>query len=146
MGAFLSRLLGDAFYKVNRRYYWYQLWPPFNFLNLIAIRANLRRRNLYDTNVKIPVAPPANQCGVDCARYRTLDGSHNDPEKPWMGMTATRFARNFPLDRVMPDTDRMFTPSPREISRRLMTRDAFKPATSLNLLAAAWLQDRKSVV
>jgi hypothetical protein len=55
-------------------------------------------------------------------------------------MTATRFGRNFPLDQVMPDTERMLTPSPREISRRLMKRDAFKPATSLNLLAAAWLQ------
>jgi hypothetical protein len=139
MGAF-SRLLGDAFYKINRRYYWYQLWPPFNFLNLIAIRSNLRRRNLHNTNVKTPVAPPADQCGIDCARYRTFDGSHNDPEKPWMGMTATRFGRNFPLDQVMPNTERMFTPSPREISRRLMKRDAFKPATSLNLLAAAWLQ------
>jgi hypothetical protein len=32
------------------------------------------------------------------------------------------------------------TPSPRLVSRRLLTRDTFKPAESLNLLAAAWIQ------
>ena len=31
-------------------------------------------------------------------------------------------------------------PSPREVSRRLLTRDPFLPATSVNTLAASWLQ------
>ena len=34
----------------------------------------------------------------------------------------------------------MLTPSPREISVELMTRHEFKPATSINVLAAAWIQ------
>ena len=34
----------------------------------------------------------------------------------------------------------MMTPSPRVVSRELMTRESFTPATTLNLLAASWLQ------
>ena len=34
----------------------------------------------------------------------------------------------------------LMEPNPREISRKLMRRDTFIPATSLNLLAAAWIQ------
>ena len=32
------------------------------------------------------------------------------------------------------------TPNPRVVSRELLTRDSFVPATSLNMLAAAWIQ------
>jgi hypothetical protein len=34
----------------------------------------------------------------------------------------------------------VLNPNPRVVSRELMTREAFQPATSLNLLAAAWIQ------
>ena len=34
----------------------------------------------------------------------------------------------------------IMTPNPRVVSRELLTRDAFVPATTLNMLAAAWIQ------
>ena len=34
----------------------------------------------------------------------------------------------------------MLDPSPRLVSRELLTRDEFQPATTLNLLAGAWIQ------
>jgi hypothetical protein len=41
----------------------------------------------------------------------------------------------------LPRSDALIlTPNPRRVSRELLTRDRFIPATSLNLLAAAWLQ------
>ena len=40
----------------------------------------------------------------------------------------------------MPDTANLLVPNPRTVSRELMTREQFQPATILNLLAAAWIQ------
>jgi hypothetical protein len=39
-----------------------------------------------------------------------------------------------------PSEEEIMTPNPRLISEELLKRDTFKPATSLNLLAAAWIQ------
>lgn len=52
------------------------------------------------------------------------------------------FGRNVPLKHTHPETDwaTLNGPNPRTVSRVLLTRDDFKPATTLNLLAAAWLQ------
>jgi len=75
------------------------------------------------------------------ARYltaRTADGTYNDLNKPRMGSAGTRFGRNVPLDRTFPD--RVTQPSPRVVSRELLTRETFLPATGLNVLAAAWIQ------
>ena len=44
-----------------------------------------------------------------------------------MGMAGTRFGRNVPIEDTWPDRTRMLTPNPREISRRLMTRDTCHP-------------------
>ena len=38
------------------------------------------------------------------------------------------------------DSAALFEPNPRTVSNELLARDTFIPATSLNLLAAAWLQ------
>ena len=59
-----------------------------------------------------------------------------------------RFGRNIPLSEVDPTRDGdILDPSPRLVSNRLLGRqkksdgtDDFKPATILNLLAAAWIQ------
>src|SRR5262249_11209622 len=37
------------------------------------------------------------------------------------------------------DPGQLLEPNPRLVSRRLMTRDVFEPATTLNLLAGAWI-------
>src|SRR6478735_5339910 len=58
-----------------------------------------------------------------------------------MGKAGTRFARNVPLAHAWPaEGDELMTPNPREVSRKLMRRETFTPATSINLLAAAWIQ------
>jgi hypothetical protein len=58
-----------------------------------------------------------------------------------MGMAGTRFARNVPLAEGVPETsEALLEPSPRVISRELLARHEFIPATKLNLLAAAWIQ------
>jgi hypothetical protein len=73
--------------------------------------------------------------------WRTVDGTYNDLGDPNMGMAHTRFGRNMPLEYTFPESEPdLLSPSPRLVSRKLMTRDTFKPATSLNLLAAAWIQ------
>jgi hypothetical protein len=49
-----------------------------------------------------------------------------------------RFGRNVPPSHTYPKEP--LAPNPRLISRRLLTRDTFQPATTLNLLAGAWIQ------
>ena len=55
-----------------------------------------------------------------------------------MGAVGAPFGRNVPID----DTYRqnVSEPNPRTVSRELLARKQFIPATTLNLLAAAWLQ------
>ena len=56
-------------------------------------------------------------------------------------MTGTRFGRNVALDKAFPEPmPGLMEPNPHTISRTLMRRTDFTPATSLNLLAAAWIQ------
>jgi hypothetical protein len=135
-----ERVFSGFFIKLNRRIYWHQLPFPFAFLNLVALRNNLRRKNLYDTTPVEPPAPAIDDFGMDVRRYRAPDGSYNDPVHPCMGMKGTRFGRNVASWRHQLNLAALMDPNPRTISRRLMTRHAFQPATSLNLLAAAWLQ------
>ena len=127
---------------VDRTIGWHRLPTPLGLVVLIGVRNTLRKKNLYDTSAiapaEQPTIVPAN------ARYltaRTVDGSYNDLEKPSMGAAGTRFGRNVPLERVRREPEAaLLSPNPRTISRDLLTRDTFKPAASLNVLAAAWLQ------
>jgi hypothetical protein len=57
-----------------------------------------------------------------------------------MGSAGARFGRSVPLERTLVDPDDVLRPNPREVSLRLLARDRFIPASSLNLLAASWLQ------
>jgi hypothetical protein len=58
-----------------------------------------------------------------------------------MGAENQRFGRNVPIGQTWPDPEpQLVQPSPRLISERLLKRETFIPATSLNLLAAAWIQ------
>ena len=114
--------------------------------NLLAFRIQLRAENLHDTtDTREPdIARAGRHDGwvpLHGGKYRTPDGSYNDLSDPDMGMAGTRFARNVPLERRLPEPmPGSMEPNPREISRKLMRRDTFTPATSLNLLAAAWIQ------
>jgi hypothetical protein len=122
------------------------LWtrlPAFLALPILSvIRRRQRRENLHDTSTveasgfpQLPAPTPRQQ------RARTIDGAYNDLSTPAMGAAGTRFGRNVPLTEAIPDSGpTLLTPSPRTVSLELLTRDRFKPATSLNVLAAAWIQ------
>jgi hypothetical protein len=128
-----------AVYKpINRIIPWHRLWTPLAVLNLDAFRVELRAKNLVDTPKRPDLAPADWQPAV--ATSRSADGAFNDLEDPDMGRAGMRFGRNFPLDKCIPDDASLLDPNPRTVSRRLMVRRDFVPATSLNLLAAAWIQ------
>jgi Animal haem peroxidase len=134
----VRRVVGAGLDVVGRHKEWWQLPLPGQLLQLAHFREDLRRFNLYDTE------QPANGDGVAAVaeppRYRTYDGAQTDPARPAMGKTGTRFGRNVPIETTYPQEQSMFDPSPREVSNELLSRDTFKPATTLNLLAACWLQ------
>src|SRR6185437_11115160 len=134
---FYDKLTG----KAAVRHPWYTLPKALGLAELIGIRDTLRRENLYDTS-RLPSVDPAKPPPYDESYLtaRTADGSWTDLEHPEMGMAGTRFGRNVPLAHTRPDRDRMMVPNPREISRKLMTRDTFNPAVAGNALIAAWLQ------
>jgi hypothetical protein len=137
----------DLFIALARRldlsFGWWRLPVPIGLAVLIGMRAHLRRANLADTTVAppfhgLPAAPPPSSTAT---RARTADGRGNDLHQPEMGASGTRFGRNVPLARTYPEPDaRVLEPNPRLVSRELLTRTAFTPASTLNLHAAAWLQ------
>jgi hypothetical protein len=71
---------------------------------------------------------------------RTPDITYNDLSDPHMGSVGARFGRNVPLARAVPNRALLLEPNPRLISQVLLARDTFKPATTLNVLAGAWIQ------
>ena len=118
---------------------WHRLPKILGLLSLIKIRDELCAHNLFDT--ENPALPTATEpIPGERRRYRTDNGTDNDLRVTGMGAVGTRFGRNFPLHRVQRDEGRLMEPNPRLISTRLLTRQRFIPAKSLNLLAAAWLQ------
>ena len=117
---------------------WDRLPRPLGILTLIGIRTRLRRENLYDTGL---VPPDGSIDGTPVTGERAIDGSWNDLGRPVMGRIGQRFGRNVPLDRTYPEPEPdILEPNPRTVSRELLTRERFIPATTLNVLAGAWLQ------
>lgn len=127
---------------LDRKFGWDKLPQPLGLAILVGVRNVLRRENLHDTSrepaVDTPGIPPPS------ARHRTSrtpDGTYNDLDDPSMGMAGSRFGRNVPVDRTWPEPEPgVLEPNPRTVSRELLTRDPFQPATTVNALAAAWLQ------
>jgi hypothetical protein len=120
---------------------WDRLPKPVGLAVLIGLRSHLRKHNLYDTSGQ-PAAntPPVGPRPHDLT-VRTIDGTYNDLDRPSMGMTGSRFGRNVPIDQTWQEPHAtILTPSPREVSRKLLTRQQLQPATGANALLAAWLQ------
>ena len=136
----LNDAVTDVLHTLDRRVGWHRLPLPLGLLTLRQMRERLRERNLFDTGSPPTLGAGANGRPVDLT-VRTVDGTWTDLDQPHMGATGSRFGRNVPLERTWPDTgERLMTPNPRTVSVELMTRDEFKPATILNVLAAAWIQ------
>ena len=135
---FFTRIAGT----LDRRFGWDRLPRPLGVLTLLGLRTALREKNLHDTGVPDP--PEELLARARDPRYtssRMLDGTLNDLERPLMGSIGTRFGRNVPLERTWPqEPPDVLEPNPRVVSRELLTRETFIPATTVNVLAAAWLQ------
>jgi len=137
-----TRFLSWLAEQADRRIGWAKLPTVLAIPVLIGVRAQLRAKNLVDSgrgpNDPMPGDDPASSA---VRNARTLTGAYNNLDDPAMGAVGCRFGRNVPLTHAYRDEpDRLLTPNPRQVSRELMTRDSFQPATTLNLLAAAWIQ------
>jgi hypothetical protein len=134
----LLKRVGDL---LQQRRNWFELPDVLAAPQLVQFRNQLRQENLKDTE-EPPFKKeeiPAN-LDPEIKNARTIDGSNNDLHYPRMGCAGARFGRNVPLDHAFPDQANLLNPNPRVISRELMTRHEFIPASFLNLLAAAWIQ------
>jgi hypothetical protein len=163
----LHTLFVQGFQALNWLLPWYRLPTFLAVQNLGALRDVLRAKNLHNTS-DIPVtlpeglrAPPPFK--AEYLSEREEDGFYNElrPDKVDMGSASlnrqeennssdftlsrpgARFGRNIPLDAVGPlPSEKVTEPSPRLISNNLLARPqgTFTSASTLNLLAAAWIQ------
>ena len=127
---------------INRLVPWHHLPPWLGAMNVLAFREVLRRENLHDTSgQRLVTASDSVRCDAHAHYSRISEGTCNDLQLPAMGSAGQRFGRNVPLQHTFPEKEpTLLTPNPRVISRRLLTRETFVPADTLNLLAAAWIQ------
>jgi len=127
---------------INRLVPWHHLPPWLGAMNVLAFREVLRRENLHDTSgQRLVTASDSVRCDAHAHYSRISEGTCNDLQVPAMGSAGQRFGRNVPLQHTFPEKEpTLLTPNPRVISRRLLTRETFVPADTLNLLAAAWIQ------
>ena len=137
MASGLTKLLIATASALDRRFGWDRLPLPLGVFTLAGLRTRLREENLYDTGAGGAKAGPT--------AARTTPGrptgATTTSSSPAMGMIGARFGRNVPLERTYPEElPGLLEPNPRLVSRKLLTRDEFKPATIVNVLAGAWLQ------
>jgi Animal haem peroxidase len=136
------RIYNGACTRLDRTRGWHTLSTPLGLAVIVGLRNVLRQRNLHDTEG----APTVNERPVPPFEARLLtsrsaDGSHNDLAAPAMGRAGSRFGRNVPIEWTYPEAEPgLLEPNPRVVSRELLTRDPFQPATSVNALVAPWLQ------
>jgi hypothetical protein len=139
----LKQLYSSLTEWVDRRIGWDRLPWPLGLMVVLGLRFRLRAQNLYDSGRGPLDLPPAgDEWHADHLTARTIDGTYNDLGDPLMGALGSRFGRNVPLEDAYPDQpdERLLEPNPRRVSLELLTRKEFIPATTLNLLAGAWIQ------
>jgi len=126
-------------------------WPALTKLGTLGIvtgllvlaveREALFRNNLFDVE-NYPRYNHDIVCDARSLTARTEDGTCNILENPAEGSVYRRFGRNVDTAVTHGETeaDTLLTPNPRDVSNSLMARNEFKPASSLNFIAAAWIQ------
>jgi hypothetical protein len=136
------RIYDAASERIDRKVGWDRLPKALGLAVLVGLRNILRKENLHDTTALPAVNTPGVPARDDrVLHYRSVDGTHNDLDEPAMGMAGSRFGRNVPIEFTHPEAEpRLMTPNPRDVSRELLTRHQFQPATGANALVAAWLQ------
>ncbi len=108
---------------------------------LAAEREELFKNNLFDVE-DYAKHNPSIVCDARSLSARTEDGSCNILSNPAEGSVYMRFGRNVDKTTTHGETeaDTLLSPNPREVSNSLMARGPFKPAPSLNFIAASWIQ------
>jgi hypothetical protein len=140
MGSIFSAALDRTAERLDRWFGWDRLPLPLAILTLVGLRARMREQNLHDTGKGRSAEPPPGD-PADYLTKRSYNGTFNDLNDPLMGAFHARFGRNVPLRFTYPEPpEALLEPNPRLVSRRLLTREEFQPATTLNLLAGAWIQ------
>jgi Animal haem peroxidase len=124
---------------------WYRRSLTVGILTLAYMRERLNKMNLkntYPPHTLIGFQKPGQKPPPGVTHFRTADGSWNNLSNPKEGAAGTRFLRNVEIEAIRPETgEKLMTPNPREISRKLLSREgAMKEVPFLNLLAAAWIQ------
>ncbi|KAK3939311.1 heme peroxidase [Diplogelasinospora grovesii] len=142
-----ERFAISTFHVINKAIPWFKLPGIIGAFNLAFLRIELRQYNLYDGYASPSAQGTAAEDPLPDDRYlgaRNSDGKYNSLELPKMGCAGLRFGRNFPRKYSQkPSEEELMTPNPRMISDKFMARrpdKGFIPATTLNLLAAAWIQ------
>ena len=123
---------------------WYRRPLFLGILTLAYMRDKLNKHNLVNTYPgKLTGFQPNNLQPPDGVHFfRTADGSWNNLANPKEGAAGTRFLLNVDPSTVRPETgEELMTPNPREISRKLLTRNGpMQEVPFLNMLAAIWIQ------
>lgn len=109
-------------------------------ITLVIERGELFKNNLLDYE-RWSEHNATLSCDARSITARTEDGTCNNLSNPAEGSVLKRFGRNVSAQASYGETDTLLSPNPREVSNVLMARgDDFKPATSVNFIAAAWIQ------
>jgi hypothetical protein len=141
-----DRIFIKIFHIINIFVPWHKLPGFLGAINLDFIRVELRANNLHDGYASgVAQGNTIDHPLVDqrFLNARNSDGKFNSLELPLMGCSGMRFGRNFSRKYTRKPTEaELWSPNPRLVSERFMARGpgGFIAATTLNLLAAAWIQ------
>jgi hypothetical protein len=139
-----DRAIIGIFKGVNKVIAWHKLPRYIGVFNLLAYRLELDNDNLHDVYPDGTFQGTKATCPMKDQTFlttRNSDGLYNNLDMPKMGCSGQRFGRNVTRDHTTKPTDaELLTPNPRLVSEQLLQRKQFKPATIVNLLAAAWIQ------
>jgi hypothetical protein len=144
--SFRERVFIKIFHLINLLVPWHRLPGFLGAFNLGVMRIELRAYNLHDGYASGAAQGNTIDHPLEDKRFlnaRNSDGKFNSLELPLMGCPGMRFGRNFPRKYTRkPTEEELWTPNPRLVSERFLARRprGFIPATTLNLLAAAWIQ------
>ncbi|MDO8267725.1 MAG: peroxidase family protein [Moraxellaceae bacterium] len=110
-------------------------------ITLAVERSNLLENNLFDLE-DYPKLNGSITCDQRSLTARTEDGTCNILSNPAEGSVYVRFGRNVDPTAATGETEAtgLLSPNPREVSNTLLARGPFKPAPSLNFIAASWIQ------
>lgn len=124
-------------------------WPAWTKLGTLGVLAGLltlaaEREKLFENNLLDVENYDRYNADITCdsrsLTARTEDGTCNILENPAEGSANRRFGRNVALAAANGETTTLLQPNPRDVSNSVMARDNFKPATTVNFIAAAWIQ------